>query len=103
MTRFLCVAVVLLTSSFALAHDHWINSMRLTDPVNGDWCCNHIDCTAVPAGGVGEVSGGFQVAETREVIPYTRIIWKSKDGAWWRCRNLQNNTTRCLIGPPPAS
>ena len=103
MTRFLTVALVLLTGSFALAHDHWINNMRLTDPVSGEWCCNQIDCATVPTGGVGEVSGGFLVAETSEVIPYTRIIWKSRDGTWWRCRNLQTNKTRCLIGPPPGS
>lgn len=103
MTRFLIVAFVLVTGSFALAHDHWINRQRMTDPVSGEWCCNHIDCAEVKAGGVGEVAGGFMVTETKEVIPYTRIIWKSQDGQWWRCRNLHTNATRCLIGPPPGS
>jgi hypothetical protein len=96
------VAFVLLTGSFALAHDHWISQNRMTDPVSGEWCCNQIDCAALPKDGIGEVSGGYLVSETREVIPYTRIIWNSQDGRWWRCRNLSNNKTRCLIGPPPS-
>jgi hypothetical protein len=57
----------------------------------------------VPAGGVGEVLGGFLVAETRETIPYSRVLWRSQDGAWWRCRNLATGKTRCLIGPPQGS
>ncbi len=102
MTRFLLVAFVLLTGSFALAHDHWISNARMTDPQSGEWCCNHIDCAAVPAGGVRESGGGYQIAETSETIPYQRVIWKSQDGLWWRCRNLSTNATRCLIGPPPS-
>jgi hypothetical protein len=55
----------------------------------------------VPPDGIREVTGGYSVAATGELIPYARVIWRSEDGAWWRCRNLYNNSTRCLIGPPP--
>lgn len=106
MVHLLTIVSVLLTASIALAHDHWINNLRLTDPTSGEWCCNHIDCAAEPAGGVTEGSGGYLVGATGEVIPYTRVIWKSQDGAWWRCRYLggeRAGKTRCLIGPPPGS
>jgi hypothetical protein len=85
----------------AQAHDSWINLNGLTDPVTKHWCCNHDDCNAEP---VREVIGGYQV-QTGEVIPFSRILWKSPDGRWWRCRFLsgvQAGQTRCLIGPPPA-
>ncbi len=103
MKRFIAIAFMLLTASVALAHDSWINKLRLTDPASGEWCCNHIDCAAVPAGGVGEVTGGYFVSETSETIPYARILWRSQDGSWWRCRNLATGKTRCLIGPPQGS
>jgi hypothetical protein len=54
----------------------------------------------LPPGGIREVRGGYTIEETGEHIPYERVIWQSEDGAWWRCRNLQSNLTRCLIGPP---
>ena len=103
MVRLLATVFVVLGGSFAVAHDSWISRNRLTDPASGEWCCNQIDCAEVPAGGVGEVSGGYLVAETSETIPYSRVIWRSQDGAWWRCRNMRTNATRCLIGPPPNS
>jgi hypothetical protein len=103
MVRLIAALFLLLGGSFAVAHDTWISRNRLTDPQSGEWCCNHIDCAMVPAGGVSESSGGYLVGETGEVIPYQRIIWKSQDGVWWRCRNMRTNATRCLIGPPPNS
>jgi hypothetical protein len=102
MVRFVAVFLALLGSSIAAAHDSWINRSRLTDPMSGQWCCNHIDCAEIPNGGVREVSGGFLVSETGETIPYTRVIWASPEGTWVRCRNMQTNATRCLIGPPPS-
>jgi hypothetical protein len=103
MVRLIATLLLLAGGSAALAHDHWINDKRLIDPVSGQWCCNKYDCAALPENGVAEVHGGYSVAETGEVIPYKRIIWRSEDGSWWRCRNLQTNATRCLIGPPPAN
>ena len=106
MVRFVSLAMLIATASLAAAHDHWINHKRLADPQSGEWCCNHIDCAEVPAGGVRESNGGYIVAETSETIPYTRVIWKSPDGHWWRCRYLggaKAGKTRCLIGPPPNS
>ena len=102
MVRMIATVILLLGISVAGAHDSWINRMRLTDPLSGQWCCNHIDCTSIP-GGVKEVSGGYSVFETGEFIPHERVLWRSQDGVWWRCRNLQNNSTRCLIGPPSGS
>ena len=103
MTRLLTIVFVVISVSASLSHDHWINHARLVDPASGEWCCNLIDCAAVPAGGVDEVEGGFLVRETQEVIPLVRVIWKSEDGGWWRCRNMATNNTRCLIGPPRGS
>jgi len=103
MMRLITTLFVVFGGSLAVAHDHWISNARMTDPQSGEWCCNHIDCSAVPAGGVRESSGGFRIAETSETIPYQRVIWKSQDGLWWRCRNMATNATRCLIGPPPGS
>jgi hypothetical protein len=96
----ICAILQLLLGNSAFAHDHWISRNRITDPQTGEWCCNHIDCAAVPPGGVNEVKGGYAVVETGETVPYARVIWRSQDGAWWRCRNLRSNATRCLIGPP---
>jgi hypothetical protein len=106
MVRSITLLLVLLGVSVAAAHDSWINRARLTDPLSGEWCCNHIDCAIVPAGGIAEVAGGYVVSETGEVIASTRIIWRSPDGTWVRCRYLGGDKagkTRCLIGPPPAT
>jgi hypothetical protein len=97
MVRFVAVLLALLCSSFAVAHESWISRNRLADPMSGQWCCNHIDCREET---VKEVAGGYRV-ETGEIIPYTRVIWASPEGTWVRCRNMQTNATRCLIGPPP--
>jgi len=103
MLRLFATFFVLLGGSFATAHDSWISRNRLTDPASGEWCCNQFDCAEVPKNGLTESGTGYVVAETGEMIPYQRIIWKSQDGGWWRCRNMRTNATRCLIGPPPAS
>ena len=106
MVRAIALLFVLLGVSVAAAHDFWISRQRLTDPLSGEWCCNHIDCAVVPAGGITEVANGYRVSETGEVIASTRIIWRSPDGMWMRCRYLSGDRagkTRCLIGPPPAS
>jgi hypothetical protein len=99
MVRSITIIVLLLGGGLAAAHDSWISRNRLTDPASGEWCCNHIDCRAEK---VSEVADGYAV-ETGEVVPFSRVIWKSQDGTWWRCRNMTTNKTRCLIGPPPNS
>lgn len=88
--------------AYASAHDSWISAERLTDPASGEWCCNHIDCAAET---VREVAGGY-ATQGGDVVPAARVIWRSPDGAWWRCRYLAGaraGQTRCLIGPPPGS
>ena len=74
----------------------WIGDRKLRDPTSGSWCCNEEDCRVEA---VREARDGVEV-EGGEVVPYSRVIWKSEDGAWWRCRDLDTNVTRCLIGPP---
>lgn len=88
----------------ALAHDHadssgsWIGQQRMTDPRSGEFCCDQRDCFAEL---VSEFSD-FIVVMTGEMIPTARVIWRSADGQWWRCRVWMNGEqkTRCLIGPP---
>jgi hypothetical protein len=91
----------------AKAHDHWINDARLVDPFTKEWCCNEHDCELINAGGVSETSGdSYLISETGEIFPAMRVIWKSGDGRWWRCRYLGGDKagqTRCLIGPVPNS
>lgn len=92
---------ILAFSKPAHAHDHWINREHLTDPASGEWCCNEHDCNPVA---VHEVAGGYAVKG--ETVPYSRVIWKSKDGRWWRCEYAygeKQGKTRCLIGAPPGS
>lgn len=96
------LAALLALAGPALAHDSWINSSQLRDPQSGEWCCNHIDCAPEA---VREVAGGYATAGG-DVVPFARVIWKSQDGRWWRCRYLdaaRAGRTRCLIGPPPNS
>lgn len=86
----------------AYAHDHWISQQRLVDPVSGEWCCGTDDCQVEV---VEETVGGYRVL-TGEVIPASRVIWKSPDGLWRRCRYLSGDKagkTRCLVGVPPGS
>jgi hypothetical protein len=106
MVRWIAWLFLVLGTTFAAAHDHWINHLRLTDPLSGQWCCNDMDCEAVRAAGIAEQQDGYLVMETGEVIGKERVIWKSQDGLWWRCRYTNGSNagrTRCLIGPPPNS
>jgi hypothetical protein len=124
MSRTAILVLLLITAAPAWAHDSgdgsWMNQGNLIDPVTKDWCCNEQDCAPVPAGGVVMIDifaiGGssnaqhlptpppsYLITETGEHIPEERVIWRSPDGRWWRCRNLGGEhpgSTRCLIGPP---
>lgn len=98
MVRALFAAILLLISSvFAGAHDHWINREKLHDPVTRAWCCDETDCFAQPAGEVTPAPGGYRIKSTGELIPHKRFLWRSPDDKWWRCGFSE---TRCLIGPP---
>lgn len=96
--------LLFLLSTPAFAHDHpqdagsWIGQQRITDPKTGEWCCDQRDCFAEK---VDEFSD-FVLVMTGEMIPTNRVIWRSADGQWWRCRKYVNGNqvTRCLIGPP---
>lgn len=108
MIRWLLIAAALLLLfllalyPLAHAHDSWISRQRITDPASGEWCCNMIDCRVEE---VREVRGGYST-QGGDVVPYSRVIPKSPDGQWWRCRYMGGEKvgkTRCLIGPPPGS
>lgn len=95
----LTVALLLLFSmSNSMAHDHWVSDSRLEDPFTGAWCCNLDDCKPEQ---VKEVSNGYMTEA--DFVVKERVLWKSQDGRWWRCRDKSTNATRCLIGPPPGS
>lgn len=114
------VALVCLLASTAAAsaHDHgagsWINRGQLKDPLTKHYCCNQQDCRRIPEGGLKEEGGGYHIKETGEIWPYSRVLWESQDGSWWRCAYMQHSpypfpgmahrmfSTRCLIGPPPS-
>jgi len=103
----LIIVALIVSSSSALSHDHgpgsWINQQSLRDPVSGENCCNLNDCQ--PDRSVRAVAGGY-IVETGELVPAYRVLWRSQDGAWWRCRVMGGanvNATRCLIGPPSGS
>jgi len=81
--RLAIIAVALAAALPALAHDHWLNTMQ--DPKSGDWCCGENDCQE-EHDNIREVRRGYLVISTGEVIPADRVIWKSPDGKWWRCR-----------------
>lgn len=101
LLRFTTLAILLLLSP-ALAHESWINREKLTDPASKEWCCNRNDCRSEQ---VRETNGGY-VVTTGEFVPFHRVIWKSEDGHWWRCRYMAGERagkTRCLIGPSPGS
>lgn len=88
-----------LITNYTLIHDSWISSQSLTDPKSGEWCCGAIDCFETE---VLETNYGYVIKETGEIIEANRIIWKSPDNKWIRCRYLngpKSNKTRCLIGP----
>jgi hypothetical protein len=95
-----CAAIAM--AAPAIGHDSWISRQQLRDPASGEWCCNAIDCRAET---VREVAGGY-ATEGGDVVPFARVIWRSPDGAWHRCRYMsgpREGRTRCLIGPPPGS
>lgn len=92
-----------LSATGAFGHDVWISRKHLVDPESRQWCCDEHDCEPLRAGEVRELGASYTIAETGESIPSTRVIWRSEDGLWWRCRNLKDNSTRCLIGPPRGS
>lgn len=96
------LALALLAPMTAHGHDSWISRQRMVDPESKEWCCNIYDCRVEK---VREVSGGYSTAGG-DVVPFSRVIWKSPDGQWWRCRYMageKTGKTRCLIGPPPGS
>lgn len=109
--RALVALLWLLASSQALAHDtgagSWINLNKLRDPLTKHHCCDRRDCIQVSAEGLREQTGGYHITETGELWPYSRVLWESQDGQWWRCVYMANQSpihrrgqTRCLIGPP---
>jgi len=94
------------------AHDSWISRDNLRDPLSGVGCCGDQDCEDLSKLGVTvtEQPSGFVLSDTNEQVEKRRVIWKSREGHWYRCFEKVSTRggptwkrVRCLIGPPPQS
>lgn len=68
-------------------------------------CCSGYDCREVKASAVAERPGGYVIASTGEVLPYSDArIMHSPDGQYHRCSVAGKNDGRtiCLFVPPKA-
>jgi hypothetical protein len=64
------------------------------------------DCERVSVQEVGRAY--YYIHDTGEVFPKWRVIWKSPDGQWYRCRYLNTSgpmagKTKCLVAPIPST
>ena len=84
--------------SGASAHDIWINKERRTNAA-GEWCCNAVDCSVVPAEQIRITPRGY-ILESGETIPHSNAAM-SGDMQYWQCRR-PDKTTRCFFFPPPS-
>lgn len=91
----LILALGILLTSPAGAHDIWINKERRTN-AQGEWCCNTHDCFPVEA---KEAAGGFLILPGEFVPRHEAQV--SGDGRYWVCRR-PDKTRRCFFFPPPS-
>ncbi|HLN07928.1 MAG TPA: hypothetical protein VK281_03045 [Xanthobacteraceae bacterium] len=103
------LSMVIVASTPALAHDHWISRENLSDPVTHSVCCGEGDCEDLGDQGIAvrERGATFVLGDSGEQIEKNRVLWRSPNGHWWRCGydarevdGSQHTVTRCLIGPP---
>jgi hypothetical protein len=118
---FILLALALLLSPPARAHDIWIGRGGLRNSA-GEWCCGVGDCGVMASGSVTATADGYRVrgwaiygagatgdeadGESRfdwidELVPYSQAM-PSPDGAYWRCRK-PSGEMRCFFAPPPGS
>jgi hypothetical protein len=114
--RALLIAVILLVSSSAAAHDLWINHGQWRNP-QGQWCCGEGDWGVVldPEKSVTTIPGGYHVHGAVQIdgyspegnstvavdatIPYSQRL-PSPDGQYWLYKQ-PDNTPRCFFAPTP--
>jgi hypothetical protein len=87
----------LLTLTPVLAHDNWISRGGFRGPKNGEWCCGANDCFVVSAQSVRVNGAGYELAQTKETVPYEETI-PSIDGQYWRCQR-PDGSRRCFFAP----
>ena len=68
------VLACLLTVTPALAHESWIARGGFRGPKNGEWCCGANDCFVVSSQSVKVNGVGYELAQTRETVPYEETI-----------------------------
>ena len=112
MRGWLAVALTLIcTAVFGHGSEQWINDAKLVDPVSKTLCCGPSDCTALAAGSVERVQGGYKV-NTGSWPGYDPLFVKwdhalpfSPDGNYHICIGYDESlipNVRCFIVPPNA-
>lgn len=100
MIRILACLLALLPPIVTLAHD--APSGWSYPPA----CCSGVDCRPAGEGGVREVSGGYLVVATGEVVPFgDRRIRPSPDGLFHACHrnaDFKKGKVICIFAPPQA-
>lgn len=66
------VFLLMLLSAPAAAHDYWEGGEKV-DPQTKARCCNGSDTKIIEPKLVKEVTGGFQLLDTNEFIPFERV------------------------------
>jgi hypothetical protein len=97
----LMAAFIVLLASPSLAHDSWIARGAYRGPVNGEWCCGHNDCFAIPEDRVHTNGVGYELTSHGETVPYREVL-TSEDGKYWRCHR-PDGSRRCFFAPKPSS
>jgi len=103
------IAVGILLSSAAPAHESWISKGGHRNAA-GEWCCGTGDCFLVPKRNVSTSAYGYVVILDiasgaagplqQEIVPYAEAQ-PSPDGEFWRCRR-PDGVRRCFFAPPPS-
>jgi hypothetical protein len=99
---------ILLPTHDSMQRSDWIQKDGLRDPASEQSCCGENDCFSLGPEAVTEFHGGYIIKSTGEWIQYSRVLWRSRDGQWWRCAPILNGKkgggeTRCLIAPPSST
>ena len=81
----------------AAAHDKWWNG-REVDPDTKRYCCGDNDVTHLTREQVKSVPGGFQLSDTGEFVPDSRVQ-PSVDGEYWVFRWGSPMRTQCFFAP----
>jgi hypothetical protein len=112
MRGWLAVALTLIcTAVFGHGSEQWINDAKLVDPVSKTLCCGPSDCTALAAGSVERVQGGYKVntgswpGHDPLFVKWDHALPFSPDGNYHICIGYDESlipNVRCFIVPPNA-